>query len=101
MSGTKTTRCQARSRRLLRPHPEEPRAERRLVGWGGHPISGLPEIGMLYAQVGYSRLAMFETRRYATLLTMRPRESQHARQYAIRRTVAVHEGLDVDDDLLA
>jgi len=30
----------------------------RLEGWGGHPISGLPEIGMFRAQVGYSQLAV-------------------------------------------
>jgi hypothetical protein len=39
-----------------------------------HPISGSPEIEELGAQVGYSRLAMFETRSFGALLTMRPSE---------------------------
>ena len=47
----------------------------------GHPISGLPEIGMLSAQVGYSRLAMFETR-LAALLTMRRMPPQIVRNVA-------------------
>ena len=46
----------------------------RLEGWGGPPISGKPEIGILSAQVGYSRLAIFETRLTA-LLSMRPIEA--------------------------
>jgi hypothetical protein len=37
-------------------------------------MSGLPDIGIIDAQVGYSRLAMFETRCFAALLTMRPIE---------------------------
>jgi hypothetical protein len=38
-----------------------------------HPISGLPEIGTIDAQVGNSRLAWFETRtlKKRALLTMR------------------------------
>ena len=38
---------------------------------GGHPISGLPEIGSHGAQVGQTRLAVIETTRCARLLTMR------------------------------
>src|SRR5580704_14814274 len=34
-------------------------------------------------------------------LRRRPLPSQHRRQHAVRRAVAVHEGPDVDDDLLA
>src|SRR6267142_4444648 len=48
------------SRATLRPHPEEgarpcvhPSRRMRAA-----PISGLPEIGMFRAQIGYSRLAM-------------------------------------------
>ena len=38
----------------------------------GHPISGLPEIGQLNMRKSdIIRLAMFETPRYARLLTMR------------------------------
>src|ERR1700689_648745 len=37
----------------------------------------------------------------ATLRGRDLRLSQHRRQDAVRRAVAVHEGLDVDDDLLA
>ena len=52
----------------------------RLEGCGRQPISGLPEIGISSAQVGYSRLAMaartraalcFETHRRAATLVPR------------------------------
>jgi len=43
---------------------------RRLRAWP--PISGLPEIGTISAQVGYLPPAcVFETARFARLLTMR------------------------------
>src|SRR6266852_459212 len=70
----------------IRPHPEEPGFAKRRQASRRTPISGLPEIGTINAQVGQARLAWrpmwrhlhawpwFETRRCATLLTMRQRD---------------------------
>ena len=43
----------------------------RLEGWAAYRSRVYPEIGIMSAQVGYSRLVVFETRRFAALLTMR------------------------------
>jgi hypothetical protein len=43
----------------------------RLEGWGGPAGLGFTRDRTINAQVGYSRLAVFETRCFAALLTMR------------------------------
>ena len=60
----------ARGAFSLRPHPEEAaKRPSRRIGRPHAPISGLPEIGLLSTQVGYSRLAV--TRSFGALRSMR------------------------------
>ncbi len=48
----------------------------RLEGWGGHPISGLPEIGLQVRKSAIADLRCFETGRFAAFRNMRPRKTR-------------------------
>src|ERR1051326_541318 len=68
---------------LAPPHPEEPREARRLEGSAASTRkSGLPDLRIEYCRSRVNPRSVaaswFETRRYATLLTMRRGEIVHA-----------------------